>query len=312
MASKCVGVSMFFDLKPLDDSNAAVRPSEFYEKNCRATLSIKSPLVLFCDSVTRTWIQPLRNSLSDAPTYYVEKPLQDYDFYALNHSIIVANRKEKSLYQDPTNRNTPSYFLTCMFKVIALKLASEIVPDATHFAWIDFGCQHVVWEAESRLQAILDNPRPKVAMTYIHYRSHDFVKDVERCLWSQGLCSLAGTVYTVEKAYINVFYSQCLSVFYEQLSLTVGHNDEQVYMYVYDRNPELFSIVYGDYYSVVSNYHMPVRDYHTIKYCFINTVMAAGRRDLASDCAQALLKSCEQGKLVLGKDDLDYIRSLVV
>jgi hypothetical protein len=312
MASGCVGVSMFFNLKPLGDSNEAVRPSEFYEKNCRATLSIKSPLVLFCDSVTRKWIQPLRSKLSDAPTYYIEKPLQEYDFYALNHPIIVANRKDKSLYQDPSNRNTPSYFLTCMFKVVALKLASEIVPDASHYAWIDFGCQHVVWEAESRLETVLNSPRPKVAMTYIHYRSNNFINNVERCLWSQGVCSLAGTVYTVEKAYVNVFYSRCLSVFYEQLSLTVGHNDEQVYMYVYDRFPELFTLVYGDYYSVVSNYHGPVRDYHTIKHCFINTAIAAGRRDLASDCAIALIKSYETGKLILYKDDLDYISSLVV
>lgn len=302
---------MFFNLKPLGDSNEAVRPSEFYEKNCRATLSIKSPLVLFCDSVTRSWIEPLRSKLSDATTYYVEKSLQEYDFYELNHPIIVANRKEKSLYQDPSNRNTPSYFLTCMFKVIALKLAAELVPDATHFAWIDFGCQHVVWEAESRLQAILDAPLPKVAMTYIHYRSHDFLKDVSRCLWTEGVCSLAGTVYTVEKSYIYHFYSLCMSVFYEQLSLTVGHNDEQVYMYVYDRYPELFTLVYGDYYSVVSNYHGPVRDYHTIKYCFINNVMSAGRRDLASTCANTILHSVESGRLQLGADDLNYLRSLL-
>ncbi len=309
--TKCVGVTMFFDLKPLADSNTAVRPSEFYEKNCRATLSIKSPLVLFCDKTTRAWIQPLRSQLSDNPTYYVEKPIQEYDFYALNYPIICKNRSEKPAYNDPSNRNTPSYFLTCMFKVIALKLASEIVSDASHFAWIDFGCGHVVWEAESRLQALLDNPRPKVAMTYIHYRSSDTIRDVSRCLWSQGICSLAGTVYTVEKSYMYIFYSACMSVFYEQLYLTVGHNDEQVYMYVFDRHPELFTLVYGDYYSVISNYHGPVRDYHTIKYCFINNAMAAGRRDYASDCARALLNSCETGKLSLSADETAYLLSLI-
>ncbi len=312
MTTKCVGVTMFFELKSLDDSNVSVRSSDFYEKNCRATLSIKSPLVVFCDASTRAWIQPLRSKLSDAPTYYVEKRLEEYDFYALNHPIICKNRSNKPMYSDPSNRNTPSYFLACMFKLIALKLASEIVPDASHYAWIDFGCGHIVWEAESRLQAILERPRPKVAMTYIHYRSSESIRDIKRCLWEPCLCSLAATVFTVEKEYVYKFYSLCMSVFYEQLFLTVGHAEEQVFMYVFDRHPELFTLVYGDYYSVVSNYHGPVRDYHSIKHYFLNSALAAGRRDYASECARTVLESCEVGKLVLSVDELAYLRSLVI
>ena len=302
---------MFFNLKPLTDNNSATRPSEFYEKNCHATLSIKSPLVLLCDATSRKWIEPLRKMLSDSPTYFIEKPLYEYDFYSLNHPIIVKNRSTKASYLDPTNRNTPSYFLTCMLKLIALKIAYETVPDATHYAWIDFGCQHIVWEALTRLQSVLDAPLPKVAMTYIHYRSHDSIKNVTSCLWSHGICSLAGTVYTVERSYLYPFYTQCMKVFYEQLSLTVGHNDEQVYMYVYDRNPELFTLIYGDYYSVVANYHRPVRDYFAIKHFFIKNVLEAGRRDLAATCGRVVLSSCESGHLSLDAGEQEYVRSLL-
>lgn len=311
MTTKCVGVSLFYNLKPLTDTNTATRDRDFYYKNCRATLSIKSPLVFFCDATTRAWVEPLRAKLSDAPTYYVEKNLQEYDHYALNFPIVVANRSNKSSYQDPTNRNTASYCLTTTFKATALKIASDIVPDATHYAWIDFGCQHVVWEAESRIQAILDAPRPKVTMTYIHYRSTEVIRDVAKCLWSYGICGLAGTVFTVEKDYVYKFYAHCMSVFYEQMALTVGHADEQIFMYVYDRHPELFTLVYGDYYSVISNYHHPIRDYYTIKHCFINEALSAGRRDLASGAASAVLESCALGKISLGSDEQSYLRSLL-
>lgn len=309
--TKCVGVTMFFNLKPLSDTTELTRSQEFYKKNCVATLSIKNPLVIFCDSTTRAWIEPLRKSLSEAETQYVEKNITDYEHYKVNFPIIVNNRKTSPTYNNPDNRNTPSFLLTTTFKYYALQMASEIIQDASHYIWVDFGCQHIVWEAQTRLQAIFDNPRSKVTMTYIHYRSSQDVKDMKAYLSNGGPCSLAATVFSIEKSYMNLFFTRCMTIFYEQLSNMVGHNEEQVFVYLYDRYPEMFNLVYGDYYSTVSNYHDVVRDYHCIRQCFINKALSSGRRDLVTTAAAAILESHAKGKLELPQGELDFLRTLV-
>jgi len=309
--TKAVGVTMFFNLKPLSDTTELTRSREFYEKNCVATLSINNPLVILCDSSTRAWIEPLRNSLSTAETQYIEKNITEYDHYKVNFPLIVHNRKTSPTYQHTDNRNTPSFLLTTTFKFHALKMAAELIQDATHYVWVDFGCQHVVWEAQTRLQAIFDNPRSKITMTYIHYRPSNDVKDMAMYLSKGGPCSLAATVFSIEKSYMNLFYTRCMSIFYEQLSKQVGHNEEQVLIYLYDRYPEMFNLVYGDYYSTVSNYHNVVRDYNTIKTCFINTTIAAGRKDLAAVAAYNIMESHNKGKIQLSKDELLFLNSLI-
>ncbi len=312
MATKCVGVTMFFNLKPLSDTTNLTRSEDFYAKNGVATLSVNAPLVIFCDETTRKWIEPLRNSLSGAETHYVEKNIIDYDYYKTNFPIICNNRKVTANYRNPDDRNTPSYFLTSMFKFYALQIASEIVKDATHYVWVDFGCQHVVWEAEKRLQAIFDNPKPKVCVTYIHYRSSNEIKDMARYLLNGGMCSIASGIISVEKQYMHLLFTRVMSIFYEQLSLGVGHAEEQVLMYVYDRYPEMFTLVYGDYYSLISNYHYVVRDYPCIRHHFINNALRAGKRELASDAAKNVIESNEKGLLSIAADEVAFLKSIII
>ena len=305
-----VGVTMFFSLKSLSDSSAETRPNEFYQKNATTTLSANIPLVIFCDEHTRKWIEPLRNSLSDAKTYYVEKSFTETEFYKINHPIVVRNRAASTGYKNPADRNTPSYLLIQMFKVFALQMASELV-GASHYFWIDMGCQHVVWEAKERMQQMFDNPKPKVAVTYIHYRSHQELADMKSFLATGGPCGVACTVYSVEKPYVSLLYSRALSIFYEMLSNGVGHCDEQVFTYLYDRYPEMFTIVYGDYYSIIANYNYVVRDYWSIRWHFIQNALNAGRKDLAADAAKTILESQDKGVINIGDGETVFLKSLL-
>ena len=305
-----VGVTMFFNLKPLQDSTEAVRPDDFYKTNCVATLSVNAPLVILCDADTRAWIEPLRASLSSAPSHYVEKPITEYDHYKINLPIVVRNRQKPHIRNFDT-RNTPSYFLTTTFKLHAIQIASEIVPDATHYAWIDFGCQHIAWEAKERLQSIFDSPKPKIAMMYIHYRSKRELSDMMYMLARGGYCGMAGTVFTVEKAYVQLYYTRGLQVLYDQVSNDVGHADEQVFTYMYDRYPEMFTLYYGDYYSVVSNYVDPVRDYKAIQTYFIQNALRAGRQDLAKTAAVEVMEAYIKGVISIDGDNLAFLRGLL-
>ncbi len=308
--SNPVGVTMFFSLKSLSDSLVQTRPNEFYQKNATTTLSVNIPLVIFCDESTRKWIEPLRSSLSSAKTYYVEKNFTETEFYKVNHPIVVRNRQVSPGYKDPTDRNTPSYLLIQMFKVFALQIASELV-DASHYIWIDMGCGHIISEASKYLQTVFENLRPKVGITYIHYRSHQELDDMKSFLATGGPCGVACTMYTVEKQYITLLYTRALSIFYEMLSKGVGHCDEQVFTYLYDRFPDMFTLTYGDYYSIASNYNNVISDYWAIRWHFIQNALNAGRKDLATNCAKKLIESHTIGSISIDSNELNFLQSLL-
>ena len=86
-------------------------------------------------------------------------------------------------------------------------------------------------------------------------------------------------------------------IFYEKLFRGVGHTDETVMVYAYDRNPELFTLFYGDYGSIFENYLTIKEDISNIVYFFIRQTQAKGRIDLARQAAQKLIAS-ESDKLV--------------
>ena len=82
-------VTMFYNLKGLKDASNSTRPLDFYLKNGIPTLSLKYPMVVFCDNETIDYIKSIREPMAaHCPTEYIVKPLTDYDFYAYNFDII--------------------------------------------------------------------------------------------------------------------------------------------------------------------------------------------------------------------------------
>ena len=305
-------VTMYFNLKELQDTSKQTRPLEFYLKNGRGTLELDNPMIIFCDSVTKPFIKSLREELSNAPTVFIERNISSYDYYNLNWSIIRENRSKSIAYSDPNGRNTASYLLMGMFKIMALKIAKDRNDfDSSHFLWIDFGCSHVVKDTLSEgVKRIIANPRPKIAILYIHYRSKNELKDMEP-ICNAGTCGIATTIFSAEATYINRLYSCMWAIFYEKLSKGIGHTDETVFTYCYDRHPELFSIYYGDYYSTASNYHNVINNYYSVKNHFIMNAISTGRLDLAKEAAKNVKDSLTKGLLVIPVEESKYIDSVI-
>jgi hypothetical protein len=318
--SKTIAVTFFFDLKSLPDSTKSVRDIDFYLENGKTTLSIKSPLVIFCDDVTQPKLKEIRDTmcpeLSPEDTIYIIKNITDYDIYKLNHKIILENRKKSKGYKDPNERNTPSYFITTVFKFIAVKIANDYIndnirfQDFTHFAWIDFGCAHVVDRASEFIPKMLENPHPKFACTYIHYRPRHMIENMESYLEYFNPCSIAAGIWTIEKKLIDLFYTRFMAIFYEQISRGVGHSEESVLVYMYDRFPEMFTLAYGDYYSLLTNYHNVIRDYNSIKHYFLLETLRCGRMDLAKECATQILRSAREGHITLPGNEMEFLFSI--
>jgi hypothetical protein len=314
---KTVAVTFFFNLKDLPDSTGGVRDIDFYLEHGKTVLSIKSLLVIFCDEVTQPKLKALRDQLNPElnpeDTIYIVKNITEYDIYKLNHQIITENRKKSKGYKDPNERNTPSYFITTVFKFIAIKIVKDITQDQNfiHFAWIDFGCAHVVDRAAEFIPKMLESPNTKFSCLYIHYRPHNLIDNMEKYLEYYNPCSLAAGVWTIEKDIVDLFYTRFMSIFYEQISRGVGHSEESVLVYMYDRYPEMFTLNYGDYYSLLTNYHNVVRDYHSIKNYFILETLRNNRLDLAQNCVKRALVSVENRTLELPKEEIDFLNSII-
>jgi len=309
-------VTMFFNLTELKDSSPATRSPEFYLNHGRAILQLDNPIIIFCDSKTKPRIKEIRDELigENNITIYIEKNISEYDFYKNNWGIVKKNREPFSYYlEDDYARVTVSYSLTVMFKIIAIQIAAERNDfNTSHYVWMDFGCNHIApYNIKEASLAMLNNPHPKIGILYIHYRDH---KELENMILfcNLGNCSIATTIFTVQKEYVSLLYTKALSIFYEQLFNRVFHADEQVFIYVYDRHPELMTLYYGDYYSVITNYHNPVRDWHSIKWYFVNSALMCNRLDLAKDASNKVYESVMKGLITdIPDEDILYFKQII-
>ncbi len=266
-------------------------------------------MIIFCDKKTKPLLETIRKAQSKAATIYIEKNIDDYDYFKLNWPIISENRRLSPHYIN--SRNTTSYFLTVMFKTMAFQIAhNKNYFNSEYFVWVDMGCGHVIGDSLiDDVNKIIENPRPKVTALYIHYRSSEELKDMDN-MCNTGICGIAATVFTIEASYVNRFYSSMWSIFYEQLARGIGHTEETIMTYCYDRKPELFNLYYGDYYSTAANYHNVRKDYYSVKNHFILNALRANRKDLALVAIENIKESLAKGLLELDTNERAFIDSL--
>ncbi len=305
---------MFYNLKDLEDSSTTTRPTEFYMKNGRGTLALPNPMIIFCAPDTQPAIQAIRDELVDSsliPTLYVCRNLQDFDFYSQHIQTIRGHRKDSTIYTKD-HRNTPSYCLLTMLKIVVLQIAYEKNPFHTEtFAWIDFGANHIAGSGlAAAAMKMIQHPKPRVSVLYIHYRSRQEIGDMRHFV-PGGPCGIAATAFTIEGSYMMRFYNAMMSIFHEQLMKGVAHSEETVLTCCYDKYPQLFTLSFGDYSSVCMNYHRPVGSYHVVKHHFIQNAERAGRNDLATQAALAVLDCVKTGDLALGEDECSWLRGII-
>ena len=307
MKHKTTAVTMFFN-------NDNIRSEDFYMKRGLAVLSIQSPLFILCDERTYPKIRELREQLVDdahEKTTYVVKSFKDYDIYTLSHGIVSENRMNVNLYETNT-RNTPSYYILLMMKFLAIFLAKQQNPyDSDFFAWIDFGGNnHSYRYIHTYFKKIVENPNTRVSCCYIHYRSRKELLNLKDFVDSGG-CGIATNVFTVERTYVNAFYTGIMSIFHEMLLAGCGHTDEQCFTVLYNRVPDLFTIYYGDYSSVLMNYHDVRGDYNSIKSFFIFETLHKGRDDLTRSAVLSILVSVEKGTLYLPDSEIRWLKNIL-
>jgi hypothetical protein len=268
-------------------------------------LSVNNPMIIFCDKMSHEIIK--KNRINNDNTYYVVKELQEYEYFNLNLSIINDNINRKKI----NNQKSAEYYLYSMFKPYALRLSKILNPFNTkYFAWIDF-IRDVGRDFLKKIQNILDNPRPKVSLCYIHYRGHNELLDKKKYFEYYGKCGIVSLFFTIDIESIDKLYSLMLSIFNELLYDGYGNTDDIIMTYSYDRLPELFNIYYGDYYSIYNNYYEPIEDINAINHYFINETLAKNRLDLTKVASSELIKSIKKNEIKDFEYLLDNLNNIV-
>ena len=157
---------------------------------------------------------------------------------------------------------------------------------------------------------MLDSPKPKISACYIHYRSENEIIPMKKYIELSGPCGIASTAYTVEGEYIDRYYTSMFSIFNEMLFSGYGHTDETVMVYSYTRHPELYTIYYGNYYSIFTNYHIVTEDYYSIKKFFIVSSLNKNRRDLAKECSAQIINSYQQKLIELNQYEINFLTNI--
>jgi hypothetical protein len=312
MTTPTTVVTMFFDMKNRRDATERTRPKSFYLDKGRQTLKLNFPMVIFCDSTTFEDVKNLRNTLvSNAKenTTYIIKPFEAYDFYKYSLPIIESNRALSKTYIN--SKNTPSSVIIYMFKIHTLFLAKQLnAYNTPYYAWLDFGGSHIMRGFDIYAPKMLEHPNPKRSFCYIHYRSPSELSSV-KTPFNNGECGVAGGAFTAAAEYVDQFYTGMMSIYYEMLSHKIGHGDEQVMTHFYNRYPESCTIYYGDYYSILSNYHAIREDYNTVKEFFIHKALAKGKKDLATAAANAALMSFKNNTLKISPAEVNYLKTII-
>jgi hypothetical protein len=185
-----------------------------------------------------------------------------------------------------------------VFKFVALLIAAQRNDFlTTYYTWIDFGCSYVApTDFVISARELLDKPRPAISVCYIRHRTTDALKD-SSLYCSKGSCGVATGIMSVERNYVFKLYARFMRVFYEQLEKNIWHADEQILMYVFNRHPELFNVYYGDYRSLLTNYHDIRLDWHHIRWFFINEAVKVNDYKSAKIVLDKLLYSLNSGRV---------------
>ena len=300
-------VTFFFNLKDLSDSTDETRPLEFYLEKGKPTLQINAPMYIFCDKTTRSHLEELRNSLAkDAKTVYIEKSISEYDHYNFIKDSLIKT------YGNRNRRVTRSYFLTMTFKMVALLIASQRDDFKTpYFCWLDLGCSHVApTNFQNAIEQILQNPNTGVSVCSIHYHGAKELEDTtEYCI--NGKCGLAGTLLTADKIHITKLYPRYMRILYEHVEKSIWYSDEQILTYCYYRHPEIFNIYYGDYSSVLLNYHDINADWESIDQFLIKEAMKVGDFTEAKQIAEKVKMSIDSKKIIVDPPVVQYLNFII-
>ena len=246
-------VTAYFDLTKCPDASREIkeRDGTYYLKYANGCLNLNYNMVIFCDPEYESSIWEKRPRHLHYRTKVISVSFEDMKMTKYREKI-VQNRIDHPYYFD--NRNIPSYYLLCMARYDALKRVIEENPfNSTHFGWINICIERMGPKNLENLDLALSQYRDKFSTCYIDYIPPHFTLYLND-YYQYGRCSMCSGFFTGNKKYMYEFCDTIEEAFLNTLEKGYGHADEQLFLMVYYKKPELFEFYYGDYQQMITNY----------------------------------------------------------
>jgi hypothetical protein len=246
-------ITAYFDLTKCPDASDEIkkRDGNYYLNYSKGCLHRNNNMVIFCDPEFEKSIWEIRPKDLHNKTRVIPISFEDMKMTKFR-SKIIENRIKNPYYFD--NRNTASYYLLCMARYDAIKRVIEENPfNSTHFAWINICIERMGPKNLENLDIALSQYRDKFSTCYIAYIPPHFTVHLKD-YYQWGRCSLCSGFFTGNKEYMYTFCQKIEEAFLDTLDKGYGHADEQLFLIVYFKHPELFEFYYGDYQQMITNY----------------------------------------------------------
>ena len=220
-------------------------------------LSIDYPLILFTDDP-----DVIEFATKEKPNHLkiYNVPFEETYFYKDLDRLHDLQQKY-TIYNGHLEHETPMYIILNNDKFDFIERAIEYNPfQSTHFIWMDFGINHVAQNTE-RIHTWISDIPDKIKQLCIN----PYVERMEHKQMFQNIYHhVAGGLFSGSKANM-LTYCQLFKQKTEQIYSEDWYQvDEAVMTIVIRENPDLFSLYYGDYQGIISNYLSPIHNINLI------------------------------------------------
>ena len=299
-------VSMFYKIreKEQNQSNSVLNHSveRYLNMAKKFILKLDYQLVLFtdCKEVMEFVAKEKQNHL----TIY-DLPFEQ-TYYYQHHDRLVELQRTFQIHNGNLDHETPMYIILNNDKFYFMEQAIERNPyHSTHFVWMDFGINHVALNPE-RIHDWMPQIPDKIRQMCIN----PFTENIaHKTMFANIYHHMAGGLFSGSKEsmlkYCELFKKKTEQIYSEDWYQI----DEAVMTMVQRENPELFSLYYGDYAGIISNYKSPIHNIDLIMRG-ISKNLSANRNKEAWEalcfCADYFLHHLHDGYLY------DYIRFKII
>lgn len=286
------------------------------ERAKQCSLLISNPMIIFCEPEMVSRIKEFRDKYGYL-THFIKRRFQDLEFYSYLEQI----KQNRVKRPRADGNNIPEYLILKCSKFTMLKEVMEKnIFGSKYFGWIDFGLQssNKIMETDINVSRwIINNNCEKMRMCFINYIPRKEVEDLEDFYHLYGKCSIAGTFYTGGVKYLLPFVNSCIECFKSNVDKGYGHSDEQIYIQIYFKNPELFDFYFGDYQFVVNNF----LEFHNgdTKHIMLNVFLPNLMKDennlsasLFKNFAKYILDGYKKDKVELDKNEIIKLINYIV
>lgn len=279
-------VTMFYKIREKENNNSGSRLNHSVERYLNMAkdfiLKLNYNLIVFTDS--DDIIDFVANERKSKIKIY-NLPFEDTYFYRHLDKLHELQKKFR-IHNGNLEHETPMYIILNNNKFDFIDRAINLNPfNSTHFVWMDFGINHVAQNTELIHEWITCIP-DKIKQLCIN----PYIEKVEdKRMFENIYHHMAGGLFSGSAEnllkYIELFKQKTEQIYAEDWYQI----DEAVMTMVARENPSLFSLYYGDYQGIISNYIYPI---HNIGLIFTGIQKCLDHNNTSRACE--ILDFCKQ------------------